>query len=253
MTQEVDFSGLRFMTSPRGKAKYEHLRAEIAAAIEVGHFRAGAKLPPEIELAAQTKLSLGTVQRAFRELVVQGYVVRRPGTGTFIADRGKRMEEPLHCRFLNEETGQLLSVYSKLLRRQRVTGKGPWSKVLGAGKDVLRLDRTIDIDGHFSVASRLYVDVGRFPDFEKMPKQKFIGVNIKKLLHTQFSVDVSSVEQKMRVTKADAEISKWLNLARSASVLQIEGVAYDNSKNAVYFQELWMPATKYPLLVHVNT
>ncbi len=52
-----------------------------------GTWAAGAKLPTEAQLAAETGLSLTTVRRAFDDLVQEGLVVRRQGAGSFVAQR----------------------------------------------------------------------------------------------------------------------------------------------------------------------
>lgn len=85
-----------------------------------------------------------------------------------------------------------------------------------------------------------------------MPKHKFAGVNIKKLLYTQFAVEVAHVEQRVRIETPNQDIIRWLGLPAKTAVIRLEGIAYDSARTAIYFQELWVPPTHYPLVMHVT-
>lgn len=67
-------------------ALYEQVKDFIARKIQEGVWRAGDRLPSESELVAQFGISRMTVNRALRELVEQGRIVRVAGVGSFVAD-----------------------------------------------------------------------------------------------------------------------------------------------------------------------
>ncbi len=67
--------------------KFQALADELRRGILAGTWAAGAKLPTEAKLAAETGLSLTTVRRAFDDLVQARIVVRRQGAGSFVAGR----------------------------------------------------------------------------------------------------------------------------------------------------------------------
>lgn len=73
---------------PRGGflPAYKKLSQEIAASIENGRFHPGEKLPTEEALLCTTGLSKGTIRSAYAELAQKGFVVKRQGSGTFVAD-----------------------------------------------------------------------------------------------------------------------------------------------------------------------
>jgi len=73
-------------TDSRG-LKFQSLADDLRRGILAGTWAAGAKLPTEAQLAAETGLSLTTVRRAFDELVQADIVVRRQGAGSFVAER----------------------------------------------------------------------------------------------------------------------------------------------------------------------
>jgi len=64
---------------------YKQLKSKILASINNKTFKPGDKLPTEIELSEHYQVSRVTVRTAMEELVAEGYIVRYPGKGTFIA------------------------------------------------------------------------------------------------------------------------------------------------------------------------
>ena len=72
-------------------AKPEHIWAQVAADIRAditaGRLAPGAKLPGEIELAAQYGVARLTVRRAIRELVTEERLVILRGRGTYVKQR----------------------------------------------------------------------------------------------------------------------------------------------------------------------
>lgn len=66
---------------------------DIAADIEAGTLRAGARLPSEPELAEVYGVARITVRAAIAQLVERGLVVVVHGRGTFVAERQEQGEE----------------------------------------------------------------------------------------------------------------------------------------------------------------
>lgn len=75
---------------PNGTAppspRYREIKRFILDAIKSGQLNAGDRVPSEAELTAQFAVSRMTANRALRELTAIGAVVRRAGSGTFIAE-----------------------------------------------------------------------------------------------------------------------------------------------------------------------
>jgi LacI family transcriptional regulator len=67
-----------------GVPKHKRLELALERKIRTGAFSAGQKLPTEIELMQQTRLSYATVSRALRSLADAGLVRRKRGCGTFV-------------------------------------------------------------------------------------------------------------------------------------------------------------------------
>lgn len=67
-------------------ALYEQVKDFIVRKVQQGVWRAGDRLPSEHELVAQFGISRMTVNRALRDLVAEGRIVRVAGVGSFVAE-----------------------------------------------------------------------------------------------------------------------------------------------------------------------
>lgn len=67
--------------------KYEQVKRSLIEEIERGHWQAGSVVPSEAELLQRFKVSRPTLVRSLQDLVRDGYVYRRQGKGTFVAER----------------------------------------------------------------------------------------------------------------------------------------------------------------------
>ena len=67
-----------------GQRRYENIVQEFHALVRRGDLEHGARLPSERALAGQFKVSRSSVREAIRSLELQGLVVTKRGSGTFI-------------------------------------------------------------------------------------------------------------------------------------------------------------------------
>lgn len=78
-----------------GAPLYLQLRKTIEDAVRSGAVRPGDALPSERDIAAKADVSRVTVRKAVRDLVNDGVLVQRHGSGTFVAARPERVEQSL--------------------------------------------------------------------------------------------------------------------------------------------------------------
>src|SRR5215208_4507864 len=70
--------------------KYEQVKRSLIAEIELGKWAAGGVIPSEAQLLQRFNVSRPTLVRSLQDLVREGYLFRRQGKGTFVADRRGR-------------------------------------------------------------------------------------------------------------------------------------------------------------------
>jgi len=223
-----------------GLPKYAHLRDALVSAIHAGHWKAGDKLPAEMELARHMPYSLGTVQRAYRALVDEGLVRRSQGSGTFVADERRPIDAPFHLQFVGDDGG-FLPLYPRIVARARARGRGAWNAFLGAEADILRIDRRISVNDEFNVFTRLYFDARRAPAAVTMPFGSLDKVHWKRLLSAELHAPVTHVRQAVRADRFPPMACRVLGLRAGTTGLVLESAGSSARGDAVYFLESFVP------------
>ncbi len=67
---------------------YEQIKEDFRQLLLSGALAPDEKLPSVRELAATLAINPNTIQRAYRELEAEGYIVSVPGRGSFVRDAG---------------------------------------------------------------------------------------------------------------------------------------------------------------------
>ncbi|WP_151704893.1 histidine utilization repressor [Nitrincola alkalilacustris] len=75
------------------KPRFLQIKQYLLEEIHSGRFAVHHKIPPEEQLARDFGVSRMTANKAIRDLVQEGYLVRQPGLGTFVTDQ--KSESPL--------------------------------------------------------------------------------------------------------------------------------------------------------------
>jgi GntR family transcriptional regulator len=69
-----------------GRPMYQQVMEQVRQKIAIGDWPAGHELPSIRVLAADVKVSVITVKRAYMELEREGLIITRQGRGSFVAD-----------------------------------------------------------------------------------------------------------------------------------------------------------------------
>ena len=71
---------------------YEQIQSELRRLMLTGALPPGSRLPSVRELAGQLAINPNTIQRAYRQLEMEGWIATVPGKGCFVC--GRPMEDP---------------------------------------------------------------------------------------------------------------------------------------------------------------
>lgn len=230
--------------NPDDSPRYRQLRDAVVASIDAGHWGAGDKLPTEAEFCAVVPFSLGTVQRALRELVDEGVVTRTQGSGTFVAASYGKIDEVAFCRFLADDGRSLLPVYSRVVSRSRTLGAGPWTPYFNSenAKPVC-LERVLNVSGEFDVYNLFYFDATRFPFLSTRSLQALAGANLKELLRDELHVPVIGIEERLAIAPLAKEVCKHLRVASGTVGGVLDGIGRTRDE-VVYYQQMFIPPSR---------
>lgn len=136
---------LESLQATGGGPLYLRLRQTLESAITSGRLGHGDALPAERDLAEYANVSRVTVRKAVDDLVRDGLLVRRQGSGTFVAKPVSRVQQPLSrlTSFTEDMARRGLATRSEWLERGLFHPSPEEMMMLGlaAGTMVARLDR----------------------------------------------------------------------------------------------------------------
>jgi GntR family transcriptional regulator len=127
---------------------YRHIEVALRSAVRSGELAAGAGIPPERELAALLGVSRVTIRRAIEDLVHQGLLQARQGSGTTVSARVEQ-SLPTLGSFSEDMTRRGYRPGSRWISREiaRPSPEEILALGLGLGDTVLRVARIRTADG----------------------------------------------------------------------------------------------------------
>jgi DNA-binding transcriptional regulator YhcF (GntR family) len=78
---------------PKGMAFYEFIKQELKHQIGTGVLKQGDRVPSELKLARELRVSRSQTRLALRDLEMSGYLLRSPDRGSFGAPPGNRAKQ----------------------------------------------------------------------------------------------------------------------------------------------------------------
>lgn len=205
-----------------GGPRYVQLKRLIEAAIRDGTIKPGDALPPEREIASRVALSRVTVRKAVQELVRDGVLFQRHGSGTFIMPRVGRVEQSLTAltSFTEDMALRGISVQSVWLDRGLYPPSPEEFIALGltSGQIVTRVSRLRIGNQEPLAIERATLRV------EALPDPAIVGASLYKALEATGMRPVRAIQRisAALLGKADAALlcvpagSASLNIARTS-------------------------------------
>lgn len=202
---------------------YLRLRDELASRIAAGEWGAEQALPSDNRLAREHELSVGTVRKAVQQLVDEGLLERRQGTGTFL--RKPAFDATLFRFFQIRQEGESQSIpTSRLISRACVEAPAFVRERLGTDQ-VIRIERLRCLSEQPLLSEEIYIPQARFDGFEAMPATE-IGPLLYPVYLDRFGIFVARAEDEVRFGSADAVTARRLDIAPGDPVAVIERTAF---------------------------
>ncbi|MEX0280267.1 MAG: GntR family transcriptional regulator [Arenibacterium sp.] len=208
---------------PKGGPRYVQLRRRLVEGIEAGILPPNTSLPPERELAEITDLSRVTVRKALQELVRDGVIEQRQGSGSFIREQVGRVEQSLTqlTSFTEDMAHRGMHTTSKWLERGIFEPTEEEIAILGLGdnEQVARIYRLREADGHPLALERAALPL------DILPNPTEITTSLYEVLENAGLRPVRA-EQKISAVNLEAREAKLLNVHEGAAGLRIVRKSY---------------------------
>jgi GntR family transcriptional regulator len=211
--------------------RYREIKRDLTQRIAAAEWLPGGVLPSEAKLAAHYGTAIGTVRKAIDELVAERIVLRRQGSGTFVATHtGDRLL--FHFFHVVPRTGgrQVPTTRTLAFRRSRANADEARRLQLAAGAPVFRVRNLLSLSGKPVVLDELVLPQRLFPSLSrKLLTQR--SNTIYHLYHMRFGVNVLRTLERLHATRADPSAARALCVPRGAPLLMISRTAlsYDDA------------------------
>ncbi|HVJ34379.1 MAG TPA: GntR family transcriptional regulator [Terriglobia bacterium] len=213
---------------------YLRLQHMIREAVTSGILHELEALPGEREMAEMLGISRVTVRKALADLVSEGVLVQRRGSGTFVSQQRGRIEQPLSrlTSFTQDMRSRGLSAESQWLERSIALPTPQEAMVLGLspGAEVCRLHRLRRADG-VPMAIELAVVPRQF-----LPDPEIVGASLYAALDELGARPIRALQRLHAISLPEYEAG-LLQVPVGSATLFIERVSYLPDGRTVEFTQ----------------
>lgn len=225
---------------------YMQVARKLIDDVRAGRYQVDQALPSERTLSELLNVSRVTARKAIDQLVEQGMVVRKRGSGNYIAPR---IEQPLsNLSSFSEQLQQRgYRPGSRWLRRELVIASADEQMSLGLSPNtkVARLERLRLAD---DVAMAYEVSVLRAT---VVPQPDAVGDSLYKYLEGAGKAPVRAL-QHIRAMNAPADLARQLDVPEGQAVLFITRIAYLESGEAVELTHSYCRSDHYDFVAEMR-
>ena len=212
--------------------KYEKIATYIKNQIMEGKYKANEKIPFEKDLCEQFDSSKMTVKKALDLLVMEGLIVKRRGSGTFVKDISQNQIEDITIK--NQFAGLTAraeghEVKTILLDFKIITADKLVAESLKIEEDdfVYFIKRVRSVDGEAVVIEETYMPLYLFPAIKKSDVEK----SIYDYIEDKANLKIQSSHSVVRARKSEELDWEYLKLKSDEPVIEVERIGYlDNGK-----------------------
>jgi GntR family transcriptional regulator len=229
---------------------HESISEDIRKQIDAGSLLPADRLPAETALAERYGVTRMTVRHALSSLVDGGYVYRRHGVGTFVADPARRRSLNRLRSFADELSEAGREVSTRILDRAVVPAEGEIAADLGldAGEPLVFVARLRLVDGDPAAVQHSWVPCRLCPGLEDAP---LLDGSLYLTLEERFGVVPLYADQRIFAVAADADLGAALEVATGLPLLQTERTVRDAGDVAIERARSWS-RPEFELVTHLE-
>lgn len=204
--------------------KYEQILGDIRKKIQNGTYTMNEKLPTETQLGELYQVSRITVKKAIDQLVYEGLVIKRRGSGTFVKGVSEYKGQP---------ENQVNGLFSQI-DKSKIKSEVVEFKVISAGKDIAeKLKISPDDFVYYIIRFRSDGKRWKVLDFCYMPidlipglKKEILYQSIYNYIENTLGLKIQSAHRTIFAKRPDEYDKKYLGIEDTDPVLSIQQVGY---------------------------
>jgi len=212
--------------APGFRPLYAQVKELLVQRLVAGAWRPGEALPSEFSLAAEFRVSQGTVRKALDELAAQNVVVRQQGKGTFVATHTPQRALFHFFHLVGDDGARAMPSHRVLSLRNAKASKAEAARLqIKAGAAVIRLKRLRQLGGRDAIVEQIVLPGALFPGLvERMGAE--LPNEVYRFYEQVYGITVARAVEKLKAVAATPEEARWLKLRAGAPLLEIDRVGY---------------------------
>jgi len=217
---------------PNGLPAYKRIQGAILKRLESGQLKPGDAVDSERELARIHRVSLMTARHALTALEREGMVVRRRGSGTFIAPPKIHFNKLMS--YTEQMAGRSLGASSKLLSLGVIDNEQEIAArlALPAASRLIKLERLrLGADEPFAVET-CYLSAEDFAGLTNAPLDR---VSLFSILEHDYGLEIAHADEEIDATTADPHTARLLSVPHGTPVLRIRQAIYSTKGKATLY------------------
>jgi len=224
-------------TNYAGQPRYCQIRDDLMTAIREQRLRPNEQIPTEVEIMRQYGVSRTTVRRAIQDLVDNGILVKRQGTGTFV--NAPRYTRNL-LRFISFTSDCLDHGYTPSTEVSDIDYVDPSPELaeklqMREGEKMYVFHRLRFIDGE-----PVMIEFNKVPErFDFIPHCGKEGLHsLMRLFQHEHGIKAERYESVLEASFATKSEAAMLNIREGAVVFVIEGICYSGNHPMYFFKQI---------------
>lgn len=198
--------------------KYYQLKKAIIRKIEMEEYTPDGAIPSERELIEQYKVSRITVRKAIDELVVEGYLYRVQGKGTYVKtdDRSNDLFSLVSCTQAVRNMG--MTPTKRIIVSQIMSADKKRAKALNLSNtdQVFQLGRVLYADEEPLNYTLAYLPLKLFPGLEQYDMETG---SLYQVLSEVYHVNITKAKRTVEAVLAKDEIAEYLDIEAKMPVI----------------------------------
>lgn len=197
----------------------------------------GDKIPTENELIEMFGVSRITVRQAIKELVNEGFLIKKQGRGTFVTQPNVRMEMYALTGFFEDLISRGINPKVKVISMDTIPAIKNVAENLKIkdGDPVLCIERVINLDG-VNIShdfSYLPISVGKMLKGDDVE-----STSIFKLIEEKTSYLIGEAEYSVQAVPASKNTAKLMEIAPGEPILLIKRITYAQDSTPLDYEVL---------------
>jgi GntR family transcriptional regulator len=215
----------------------------------IGSLEPGAPVPTERELAARLETSRTTVRQALGELVVEGRLVRRQGSGTYVAE--PKITWPLYLASFTEQVeASGFTPSSEVLGTQRLAAGAEMAARLGIAPraPIYRIERLRLADAWPIAVETSWLSAERFPGLTRLIRTHG---SLHAILADHCDTHLRTGEESIETAPATPREAGPLRVDVGTPMLVVSRQNFDTSGAPVEFGRTWFRSDRVTLVTRL--